>query len=195
MKKLPLIAILLIALSVMAVGQNSKMWVGGSLRFSSTNDDGDKASGFSLAPQFGYVVNSNFTVGGAIGFSTSSTKADGVDGKDVSNTFSLRPFVRYSAIKFEKITIFAQGELPLNFHSGKFSNGTSKDGYNSVGINILPGLSYALSEKWGATLLMPSIFSFITYSNDYTNVNFRANSGYSIQEYFLNSSIGFIYKF
>ncbi len=195
MKKLPLIAILLVALSVMAVGQGTKMWVGGSLQFSNTNDDGDKASGFSLVPQFGYVVNSNFSVGGAIGFSTSSTKVEGADNKDVNNTFSIMPFVRYSAIKLEKFTIFAQAELPLNFHSGKFSNGTSKDGYNSVGINILPGLSYALNEKWGATLIMPSIFSFVTYSNDYTNVGFRANSGYTIQGYLLNSSIGFIYKF
>lgn len=195
MKRLPLIAILLVALSVMAVGQDSKMWIGGSLQFSSTNNYGDKASGFSLMPEFGYAVNSNFAVGGAIGFSTSSTEADGADNKDINNTFSLKPFVRYSAIKFEKITIFAQGELPLNFHGGKYDDGTSKNSYNSVGINVLPGLSYALNEKWGATLIMPSIFSFVTYSNDYTNVGFRVNSGYTLQGYLLNASIGFIYKF
>lgn len=194
MKKLPLIAILLVAFSAMAVGQDTKMWFGGSLTFSSTNDDGDKASGFSLMPELGYVVNSDFAVGGAIGFSTSSTEIEGADNKNTNNKFSLIPFVRYSAIKLEKITIFAQGELPLNFHGGKY-DGVSKPSYNSVGINIRPGLSYALNEKWGATLMMPSIFSFVTSSNDYTNVGFSVNSGYTIQGYLLNASIGFIYKF
>lgn len=194
MKRLSLIALLSVALSVMAIGQDTKMWIGGYLQFSNTNDDGVKTSGFGIMPDFGYVVNSDFTVGGGIGFFTSSTKNSAGD-KDTDNTFSLKPFVRYTAIRLEKISFFAQADLPLNFYSGTNFDGSSKDGYNTVGINILPGISYSINEKWAASLKMPSILSFYTSSNDYTRVSFGVNNGYTIQNYLLNSTIGFIYKF
>ncbi|NHB69459.1 outer membrane beta-barrel protein [Perlabentimonas gracilis] len=194
MKRIAIISVLLLMVSAMAIGQNSNMWAGGSLAFSNENNDGTKGSVFTFMPQLGYIVNDNFTVGGAIGFSSVGTKLNNGD-KNTDNTLSIVPFARYSVINLEKISIFAQGELPLHFYSGTNYDGSSKNSQNSIGIAVRPGLSYSFNERWGANLLMPSIFSFITHSNNYSSVNFGINNGYTLQGYLLNTSIGFIYKF
>ncbi|MDY0253920.1 MAG: outer membrane beta-barrel protein [Tenuifilaceae bacterium] len=194
MKRIVITSALLLMVSAIAIAQDSKMWAGGSLVFSNENNDGTKESVFTFMPQLGYTVNDNFTFGGAIGFSSVGRKLNNGD-KNTDNTLSIVPFARYSVINLERISIFAQGELPLHFYSGTNYDGSSKNNQNSIGIAVRPGLSYSFNERWGANLLMPSIFSLITHSNNYSSVNFGINDGYTLQGYLLNTSIGFIYKF
>jgi len=193
MKRIAFLSAFFVMLSVMAVAQDSKMWVGGSVIFTNVNDDGGKETGFTIMPEFGYAINQNFTVGGALGYSTEIINIDG--DKDTDNVLSIVPFARYSVINLDKISIFAQGELPLRFYSGKNFDGSSKDSQNSIEIALRPGLIYSFNEHWGFNMLMPSVFSFLTHSDNLSIVNFGINSGYTIQTYLLSTSIGFIYKF
>ncbi len=193
MKRIAFLSVFFVMLSVMAVSQDSKMWVGGSINFNNINNDGDKGTGFSIMPEFGYAINESFTVGGALGYSTEIINIDG--DKDTDNVLSIVPFARYSVINLDKISIFAQGELPLSFYSGTNFDGSSKDSQNSIEIALRPGLTYSFNEQWGFNMLMPSVFSFLTHSDNFSTVNFGINNGYTLQTYLLSTSIGFIYKF
>ncbi|GAO29715.1 Flavobacterial-specific protein antigen [Geofilum rubicundum JCM 15548] len=189
MKNLMVTALLTFLVSFGSMAQNN-MWVGGTLSISSSENGTDRAS-TTLMPQFGMHLNSNWSVGGSLGFSSSSTD-DGVT-ETKYNTTSLVPFARYWFSEAGNVRFFGQGELPLRFHAGEV-NGNDLDGYNSVGLVARPGLGVSLSERWGLTMLMPPVFSFVNTDGS-TNFYFGINDGYNIQDYLLDTSVGIIYKF
>lgn len=194
MKKILLVAVFSIGFIGLLQSQESKMWIGGSVNFSTVDNGNTGQTNVGFMPEFGMNFSESFSAGGRIGyFSTINKNAAG--DKQTVNQFSIVPFARYTFASFGKFNAFGQGELPLNFYSGKNYDGTEMDSYNSIGLNFRPGLSYAINEKWGINLLMPSVLTFITQSNDYTYFGFTFNNGYTIQSYLLDTNVGFVYKF
>jgi hypothetical protein len=194
MKKFLLVSFFLIGLASILHSQDSKMWIGGSLNFSTVDNDVTGQTNFGFMPELGINFSDHFAAGGRVGYFTSINK-NAADDKQTTNRFSIVPFARYTFASFGKFNAFGQGELPLSFYGGENYDGTSMDSYNSIGINVRPGLSYSINEKWGLNLLMPSVLTFVTQSNNYSYFGFTLNSGYTIQSYLLDTNIGFIYKF
>lgn len=194
MKKFVLVSFLVIGLASILHSQESKMWIGGGINFSTVDNGNTVQTNLGFMPEFGINFNESFSAGGRIGYFTNINK-DAAGDKQKINQFSIVPFARYTFASFGKFSAFGQGELPLSFYGGENYDGTAMDSYNSIGLNVRPGLSYSINEKWGFNLLMPSVFSFVTQSNNYSSVGFTLNRGYTVQSYLLDTNIGFIYKF
>lgn len=192
MKRFVFISLLSVLFAFSSTAQEQPMWVGGTLNVSSETVNDNTTSRTTIMPEFGYHLNDNWAVGGRMGFSFA--RQDMADGTEKNNTFSIVPFARYTFAQVKKFRIFGQGELPLRFHSGEFADGSSMDNTNAIGLNVRPGLTYAFNDKWGFNMLMPPVFSFVS-GDDYSAVEFGVNDGYTLQNYLLNTSIGFIYKF
>ncbi len=189
MKKLMAIALLALLVNIGLMAQNN-MWIGGTLSIRSSENVNSQSS-TTFMPQFGVHLSSKWSVGGSLGFSSSSSDDGATESK--YNTTSLIPLARYWFSEAGNVRFFGQGELPIRFHGGEI-NGNDLDGYNSVGLIARPGLGFSLSEKWGLTMLMPPVFSFVNTDGN-TDFYFGINDGYNIQDYLLDTSIGIIYKF
>lgn len=192
MKRFVIISLLSVLFAFSSTAQEQPMWIGGTLNVSSQTANDNTSSNTTIMPEFGYHLNDNWAVGGRMGFSFA--RQDMAAGTEKNNTFSIVPFARYTFAQVKNFRFFGQGELPLRFYSGEFADGTSMDNTNAIGLNVRPGLTYAFNEKWGFNMLMPSVFSFVS-GDDYSAVEFGVNDGYTLQNYLLNTSIGFIYKF
>jgi outer membrane protein W len=194
MKKNFVFAMLLAGLATTISAQESKTrWIGGTLILQS-QENGQKTSSTTFMPEVGFHLNENWSVGGRVGFS--SYKQENVIGEtQKTNTVSLVPFARYTFGAQSGLNFFGQGELPLHFYGGEYYNGSSMESSNSVGFIIRPGLSYSFSPKWGLNMLMPPILQFRDGPDSSSYFRFGINDGYSIQDYFLETSIGFVYRF
>jgi hypothetical protein len=189
MKKLMATALLALLMNMGLMAQND-MWIGGTLSIRSSENSNSQSS-TTFMPQFGMHLNPKWSVGGSLGFSSSSSD-DGLT-EYKYNTTSLIPFARYWFSEAGNVRFFGQGELPVRFHGGEI-DGNDIDGYNSVGLVARPGLGFSLSERWGLTMLMPPVLSFVNTDGN-TDFYFGINDGYNIQDYLLDTSIGIIYKF
>lgn len=63
-----------------------------------------------------------------------------------------------------------------------------------MGLVLRPGVGISLSERWGLTMLMPPVFSFVNTDGN-SNFYLGINDGYNIQDYILDTSLGIIFKF
>ena len=182
--------LLLVCFTTSAAFAQTKMWVGGTLSVASS-DNGTSESAATFMPQFGVHLNENWSLGGSLGFSSSKTEAGGIESK--SNVTSIVPFARYWISQPGTFRFFGQGELPLRFYGGEV-DGNDLDSYNSVGLVLRPGVGISLSERWGLTMLMPPVFSFVNTDGN-SDFYLGINDGYNIQDYILDTSLGIIFKF
>ncbi len=176
MKKLLLLSAVALFFSGMVSAQDdsqtnadSQMWLGGSL---SITDD-NSSSTFTIAPEFGYNLNNDWSIGGRLGIGSINPES----GKSYTVT-TLTPFTRYTFSQKGDFSFFGQGELPLSF----------KDGNNTIGLRVLPGLTYSMGN-WGIQAYLPAILSFES-GDGYSNFALRANTNF-----LSGSSVGLIYKF
>lgn len=185
MKKIKLLSVMLLATVTMAFAQGKDMFIGGSLILNTTKDGDVGTTFFQISPDWGYVINPTFKVGAGLGFIHESVSISGNSTKN--NSFFIRLFGRYTIADVKKFNFFAQADLPLIFRNGSDEIG--------VEVNIRPGISYAINETWGITLIMPQVVAFDVSSNKQAGFYFGINDGYNIQRYLLSSSFGVIYKF
>ena len=159
---------------------SAQMWAGGSLSINSTtNTSGANdvtTSTFSIIPEFGYHLTSEWAVGGRLGITSTGTKSQGVKVSQSTTTFA--PFARYTFSQMGDFSFFGQGEIPLSF----------SDGNNTVGLRVLPGVTYSMGS-FGIQAYLPTMLAFES-GDGYTNFSLRANTNL-----LSGSSIGFIYKF
>lgn len=193
MRKIFFSAVFAFALVATASSQEGTKWIGGTVNISSETQGDYTSSSTTLMPEFGYNLDNNWAIGARLGFST--TSEDEAGGTDKSTTTSVIPFARYNFSNFGNFRVFGQGELPLNFYGGENPDGSSKGDSNSIGLRVRPGISYAFNESWGFNMLMPSVFSFTSGSNNSSSFKFGVNDGYTVQSYLLSTSVGFVYKF
>lgn len=161
MKKFILSALVAVA----AINANAQFYLGGSLGFTSTknaveyNYEGNKTkfdatnTNFNIAPEIGYKFDDKMAVGLSIGFTTG--KEGDIEDKDASlkaNAFTIQPYFRYTFVKWNKVSLFADVELGLAF--GKVTNEyieesvtySSDTKVNDFHIAIVPGVAYQASD-------------------------------------------------
>ena len=175
-----------------AAAQVNNKWVGGTFSFAAANSGQNQVS-TTIMPEFGVNTGGKWAFGGQVGFTTNKSLLGG----DVrrSSTYYLLPFAVLTFAEVCRFNIFVQGELPIAFYGGRDYDGTSMQRSNSIGFAIRPGINYSFSERFGFIMFMPSLLRFENRSNAGSSFSAGINDGYSLQEYLLNSSIGFIYMF
>lgn len=192
MRKVFLSALLFAGLFFAATAQEYNKWLGGKISLSGQSN-GQTQTSTTIMPEFGINTGGAWSFGGQVGFSTEKSVTGG-DTRRI-NTTSLVPFARYTFGKVAGFSVFGQGELPLNFYGGRHYDGSSMEGSTSIGFRVRPGISYGFNDRFGFNMYMPSLLSFVNNSSGGSTYRIGINDGYTIQNYLLNTSIGFIYMF
>ncbi|WP_426478783.1 outer membrane beta-barrel protein [Chryseobacterium sp. CBSDS_008] len=140
-----------------------------------------------ILPTAGYFVNNNLAVGLGIGYKSAVTKynvsgsgfGNTIEIKNTDNAFVVAPFVRKYWTLSDKLYIFGQLQVPLEFGQEKLdfnSEGdggdpvlsapfTQKNNYTNIGVNIKPGLDYFLTKNWSIEATIGE-FGYNTYKRD-----------------------------
>lgn len=136
--------------AMVAVVMDAQIYVGGAVGFQTVSHDGDSETAFTLKPEVGYNLNEDWAIGMAVGY--------GETGKDLTKvkTFIINPYVRYNAVKLDKVTLFLDGSFAYQSIDPKASYKT-----NEWGIGVKPGLAVALTDH----LSFVSHLGFVGYES------------------------------
>ncbi len=205
---------LIVLFSVFCIGLNAQVFIGGNFGFNisddKTNDGGatiNKSSNYSLSlsPKIGKFLSEKTAIGFALNISLSGNTA-GVNPETISKSSSLGGslFLRYYAIKWNKFSVFGQGNIGLTFsNSSTKSGGSTTNGpkATNVYLTFYPGLSYDLNDKLSLeTTLNILSFGYIyvtnkadTYTDNTSSFNIGAGLGNIVSIGAI--TVGAIYKF
>ncbi|MFP3590954.1 outer membrane beta-barrel protein [Chryseobacterium sp. SIMBA_038] len=174
MKKLLLAgAVALFGLSNAQIAKGTA-YISGQVGYSQeeNNNNDRKVESFKVIPTAGYFVGTNLAVGLGVGYKNDKTTktTTGIfptgtvvtEDKDTTSAFVVAPFVRKYWTIADKLYIFGQLEVPMEFGqvkeegvstttTGSTVSTTSvsdKANYTSIGVNIKPGLDYFLNKNW-----------------------------------------------
>ena len=206
--------LLTVLLSIFCFSLNAQLFIGGNVGFNASSDktkDGgttiSNSSGyaFSFSPYAGKFLSEKFAVGIALNVVTNTSKT-GVNPETISNTssFGFGLFARYYAIKWNKLSLYAQGNIGPSFSASKSKTGgvtTKGPNLTNIALSLYPGLSYDLNDKISlqTTINLLSLgYGFTLIKNDTfkeyrSNFNFGAglNNIVSVS----SITVGAIYKF
>ena len=154
-----------LAAVAVAATMNAQTWVGGSLGFSTSHLQGAEKNTktFSIAPEIGYNLDDKWSVAVALGYGHSSYSYH------TYNTFSVKPYARYTFVKAGDFSFFLDGGL--NYET-EHMNG-AKNNENSFGVFVTPGISYAISEKVG---LVAHLGSGLTFDHEWEKDSYHRNT-------------------
>jgi len=156
------------------------VYLSGQANFSQVSDNNtdEKTTEVAIVPTVGYFVNTNLAVGLGVGykhdkasFETTTTPLPNItltqEGKNIDNSIIVEPFVRKYWTIGEKLYIFGQLSVPMEFGSGKVEGSSTvvdnnvtpatttttslsedKAKFNSFGVTVKPGLDYFLNKNW-----------------------------------------------
>jgi outer membrane protein len=196
------------------VSLNAQVFVGGSIsaNMNSTKVDNGTSptpalSYYSIgfSPTLGKFLSEKFAVGLAInlGFTYERVKTSN-ESIDRTSAYGINPFIRYYAIRWNKFSVFGQGNLLLNYSTSSTEiDGDKVNGPKDTDLSIYfyPGLSYDISEKLSLETGLSFINLGYTYSQTKNGDATNTSSAFSIGGSLSNIStlgtirIGAIYKF
>jgi hypothetical protein len=197
-------------LSFFCFSLNAQVFIGGNFGFNTTNNktaDGNKTSGYSLSlsPYAGKFLSDKFAVGVALDI-TFSGNTSGVNPETTSESSILGGslFLRYYAIKWNKFSVFGQGNIGLAIdNSSTKADGSTTDGPKATELyfSVYPGLSYDINDKLSLQTSL-NIFSLgYNYTTTKIGTNTATSSGFNIGAGLSNIvsvsavTVGAIYKF
>ncbi|NIF04978.1 porin family protein [Chryseobacterium sp. Tr-659] len=148
---------------------------------------GIKEDVVKIIPTAGYFVGTNLAVGLGVGYKSAVNKyklsnpgfGDLLEIKETDNVFVVAPFVRKYWSLSEKLYIFGQLQVPLEFGQEKLDinndvqggdpllshSFSGKNNYTNIGVNIKPGLDYFLNKNWSIEATIGE-FGYNTYKRD-----------------------------
>ena len=147
MKKIIMMAVMAVA----AVSANAQMWVGGNLGINTQTtkfEDTELSSGtnFEIAPEVGYNLNEKWAVAMAVSYAHNENCTVSFAGQSASgniNSFSIKPFVRYTFLKSGNFSAFCDGVL---YYTTTHAQGVENN-FNDSGVSFNPGIAYAITPK------------------------------------------------
>ncbi|MCH5307570.1 MAG: outer membrane beta-barrel protein [Prevotella sp.] len=204
-----------LAAVAVAATMNAQIYVGGSLGFNSsktTNEvsmDGVTASTdqsstqFTFSPEVGYKLNDNMAVGLALGFGTGSKDAviEDYDGTIKNTSFTIQPYFRYTFVKWDKVSLFADAEL--GYTTGKDTYEISEDNVtvstdvksNAFHFAIVPGIAYQASEKISVVAKLGAGLGYWYTKQEPTDEVSISTSEFGLNLNSLGLSLGVYYNF
>lgn len=216
MKKFALIAIAMLAMGPLAKAQ---LYVGGSLNISGNNSKevenkktelNPSSTTLGISPEVGFFLSDNFAVGvyleSQFTFLNDRDSANPV--KTNRTTWGIAPYARWYAIQSDKFGVFLEGQLFFLHNGGKTTAGnTTVAGpkTNAFGLNIVPGLSYNLTDNLQLQMRLDVLGANFTHTTTTTEIgndkrkDISNNYGLNINTHdalrLATVSFGFIYKF
>jgi outer membrane protein len=165
------------------------MFVGGSFRFNTSNSEHNGANppyktsyyDLNLSPSLGKFISDKVAIGLDLNISLSGNKTDlNPETTSKSSGFGISPFLRYYAFKWNKFSVYGQGNIGLEFsNSSAKTGGITTDGPKNtlVYLSIYPGLSYDITDK----LSLQTSINVLSFDYNYliTKVGSLKNTGSS----------------
>jgi len=151
--------IILSLFSFLCINLDAQYFVGGNFSLSTINSKTDNGVTtnkstdytFSLYPSVGKFLSEKVALGLSLNISFSGgTSGPNPETKFKSSTIGASPFIRYYAIRWNKFSVFGQGNLGFAFsNSSETTDGTKSDGPKDSRyyFSVYPGLSYDIGEK------------------------------------------------
>ena len=140
---------ILMTLAAVAVAttMNAQIWAGGELGFTTSHKNSSNwtSKNLTISPEVGYNLSDNFAVAIALGYSyASNLKDEDLNMEfDHTNTYSIKPYVRYTFVKAGNFSAFLDGGLNYQTQHAK----GYKKNMNTIGVFVTPGIAYNVSEK------------------------------------------------
>lgn len=222
--------LLTLALAAFAFTANAQWVIGGRIDLNHNGAAaGDynttAATNFTLMPKVGYWLNETMQVGVQFGANYAYTRNyDGDNNNDhyrsaTQLVWNFNPYFRYNLTSWKNFTVFAEAQVLIGItpkSSWKTTNPSATgDGTTSafdLGVNIVPGLNYALTDHISIDIYVNLARIFYNYNStttsttvgtatvDNTNTThdwgFGANmNSQTINAHLNNFSIGFNYAF
>ena len=189
-------AIFLVVISNAQLNKGT-IFLGGDLSGSTykTKDGAYEDSGgrFGLSAVFAVAVKDNKFFGGSLSYGhyennqpTSSSSSDG-------NSYGASLFYRYYKPLLNKIFVFVQAGIPVNYTKNEFfqsQNYYYTDKSFSVGLSVTPGISVAVSKKVFLEAGFNNVASLNYQHSTTTGVNSGNNIDRSSNSFSFSSSIG-----
>ena len=173
---------LTIVAALFAVCANAQVYVGGNFGIASIDNGGDDdITVYSLLPEIGYKLNSEWAVGASLGWSKGGLQ--NYDGSlatttfSTTHTFEVNPYVRYTFLQGKMVNVFCEGGVGYKHYNGA-------DDVYSIGLK--PGVELKMDKFSLITRL-----GFIGYEKNDNNdtsvwgMDFDSN----------NITLGIIYNF
>lgn len=183
-------------------------YLSGQINYSSVDDRDNndaKRETLRIIPTVGYFVGTNLAVGVGVGYKQTTDKVSTTTftgpftstsvGKDIEDAVVVAPFVRKYWTIADKLYIFGQLEVPMEFGNYKqegtlttyneVTNNTTiqsvstKTKYTSVGVNVKPGLDYFLNKNWSIEATIGE-FGFNTYKLDVDGADNRNDYNFGL---------------
>lgn len=162
MKRKLLFILTIVCLATAAQAQIGKgsILLGGDLGFSTQKtepienvSDTRKLNGFYISPTVGVAIRNNLVVGGNLSYRNQSEKRDLNDYSSKYNGYGAGAFVRkYKPVGKSGFYVFGQAGLQFGYSDQELRSDGSpviqKSKITNVGINIYPGISYAVSKRF-----------------------------------------------
>ncbi len=163
-----------------AATMNAQVYVGGSVGFETTSQDGNSSTNFKILPEIGYNLNEDWAVGITLGYSQNK------DFSDVkTKMFQISPYARYTVAKLDKVNIFVDGTVGYMHYD---LAGTKS---NAFEVGLKPGVSVNLNDK----LSFVSHLGFLGYQYAKADVDGAKAANTFGFDFSNNISFGLYYNF
>ena len=140
-----------LAATVMAIGMNAQVFVGGSVGLGNYDDGKDDVTSYTFLPEVGYTFNKDWAAGVAFGWT-------GMNKGNVKE-FTVNPYARYTFVKGQTVSVFMDGGFG---YSHIYNAGRDIDEFN---VGLRPGVAVNLGEH----LRFVTHIGFIGYSHEKNN--------------------------
>jgi opacity protein-like surface antigen len=136
-----------LAAAFVAVSMSAQVYVGGTANL---NTHGSDSKTYSIAPEIGYQLDNQLGVGIKLGYGYTKNAPT-----PSTTTLSVNPYLRYNFVEVGKVKVFVDGGIYFATSKQK-----EADANNMFGINVIPGISYNLTNKISIAAHANPIFSW-----------------------------------
>jgi hypothetical protein len=121
--------------AMMTLAANAQVFVGGSLGYQSSKPTkgAESVNTFKFAPEVGYNLDENWTIGLALDYTSTDNSVT------TNSSFGVSIYGRYNYFKTGIATLFVEANTGIEAYN--------HDGGNVFHIGVLPGVSFAVTDK------------------------------------------------
>jgi opacity protein-like surface antigen len=156
MKSLKYIPVILLLLAGNCL--NAQMFIGGNVSFNTSHRDQDRVGGtrttntysLGLMPGLGKYLSDNLAIGLALDLSLTKSKIEDTNTSSLkTSNIGFNPFIRYYLISWNKLFIYGQGNIGIDFSktTDELNGASTESNGTQFSLSINPGLIYDISEN------------------------------------------------
>jgi len=161
---------------LLSAGLNAQLFVGGDASLITTSGKHENTQNsyttsnydIGISPIAGKFLSDKVALGAGVNLGLTGYKNDMVaDNRRIDYSIGVNPFIRYYAVRWNKLSLFGQGNIGVTFSGSKIKTGgttTNGPSESMFTLSCYPGLSYDIGER----LSLESTIGIFNLSYNYT---------------------------